>query len=189
MDTINKMIPDFSHNHVIPPHLGNPTQKQEVSPYMCNIVEFCNFFATNTERIDILKGFVRFRILMIENGIINGYQWIDGSFSENIEESEGRTPNDIDVVTFGRGLTKEFYSVIATKFPEFIYPSKSKEKFKVDHYAVPYDMDPEFTVEYTRYWCQLFSHNRNGVWKGMLKLPLYSTPEEDEKALLYLNSL
>ncbi|MDD2435806.1 MAG: hypothetical protein PHO63_06125 [Bacilli bacterium] len=183
------MIPEFNHNNVIPPHLGNPTQPQEVSPYECSIVEFCEHFATNPERIEILKGFVNFRIQMIQNGVVKGYQWIDGSFSENIEESEGRTPNDIDVVTFSRGLTKDLFSIFEINFPEFISPSISKDKYKVDHYPVPYDLNPEFTVECTRYWCQLFSHNRNGVWKGMIKLPLYSTLEEDEKALSYLNSL
>ncbi|MDD3108174.1 MAG: hypothetical protein PHV49_03055 [Alistipes sp.] len=94
------MIPAFNHNNVIPPHLGNPTQISDVSPYECGIVEFCKHFATSSERIEILKGFVSFRMQMIENGIIHGYQWIDGSFSENIEESECRNPNDIDVVTF-----------------------------------------------------------------------------------------
>lgn len=183
------MIPAFDHNNVIPPHLGNPTQMQSVSPYECDIIEFCKHFATSPERIDILKGFVSFRLQMVCNGIIHGYQWIDGSFSENIEGSEGRAPNDIDVVTFGKGLTPDFYNIIELNFPEFVNPIESKSKYKVDHYTVPFDMNPEFTVEYTRYWCQLFSHNRNGVWKGMLKLPLYLNAEEDEKALLYLNSL
>lgn len=183
------MIPAFNHNNVIPPHLGNPTQISDVSPYECGIVEFCKHFATSSERIEILKGFVSFRMQMIENGIIHGYQWIDGSFSENIEESECRNPNDIDVVTFSKGLTPEFYNILKSSFPEFVSPAESKSKYKVDHYTVPFDINPEFTVEYTRYWCQLFSHNRNGIWKGMLKLPLYLNREEDEKALSYLNSL
>ncbi|CAK0770435.1 hypothetical protein CCP3SC1_50035 [Gammaproteobacteria bacterium] len=37
------------------------------------------------------------------------------------------------------------------------------------------------TLEQARYWILLFSHNRLGVWKGMLKIDL-NTPKEDELA-------
>ncbi|WP_414651656.1 DUF6932 family protein [Hafnia paralvei] len=33
-------------------------------------------------------------------GLAEGFQWVDGSFTENIELIERRTPNDVDVVTF-----------------------------------------------------------------------------------------
>ncbi len=41
----------------------------------------------------------------------------------------------------------------------------------------------------TKYWIQLFSHNRAGVWKGMIELPLYNTLDSDNEALNFLNSL
>lgn len=183
------MIPNFNHNNVIPPHKGNPTQLSDVSPYECDINEFCTHFSTSSERIEILKGFVQFRIKMTQNGIINGYQWIDGSFSENIEVSENRPPKDIDVVSFIKGIAVNRFDEINSQFPEFSSPDKSKLAYKVDHYTVPYDHRPDLTVEYTRYWCQLFSHNRNGVWKGMLKIPLDATGIKDQEALDFLNSL
>ena len=99
------MIPPFNHNHVIPPHLGNPTKIDEVSPYICDIMEFCRHFSTSRERISIMIGFVNFRLKMINHGIIHGFQWIDGSFTENVEIREGRAPHDIDVVTFFSGVS------------------------------------------------------------------------------------
>ena len=40
----------------------------------------------------------------------------------------------------------------------------------------------------TRYWIQLFTHNRLGVWKGILRLEL-NTAEIDQEALTYLNNI
>ena len=183
------MIPPFDHNYVIPPHLGNPTKPDEVSPYVCDIMEFCQHFSTSKERIDILKGFVNFRLQMNNHGILHGFQWIDGSFTENVEARENRAPHDVDVVTFFKGLPPGYDQYIKTHFPEFILSTLSKQKYHVDHYPFQYDANPEFTVEYTKYWHQLFSHNRQGVWKGILKIPLYQTSQNDTQALSYLNGL
>ena len=183
------MIPPFDHNHVIPPHLGNPTKLDEVSPYACDIMEFCQHFATSKERIEILIGLVNFRLRMIQHGILIGFQWIDGSFTENVEVRENSAPNDVDVVTFFKGLPPGHDQYLKLNFPEFMMPNLSKLNYHVDHYPFQYDYNPELTVEYTKYWYQLFSHNRQGVWKGILRIPLYQTSHNDSQALSYLNSL
>ena len=182
-------IPSFDHNHVLPPHTGNPTSRADVSPYEATILEFCQMFATSQERINILKGLVSFRLRMIDFGIIDGFQWLDGSFTENIEKSEGRPPNDIDVVTFYKGLSLLQQQNIIDNFKEFVYTPISKANYKLDHYAVDFGYEPLQTVEATKYWIQLFCHNRKGVWKGMVKLPLSNDKTLDNAALSFLNSL
>ncbi|HFK5553948.1 TPA: hypothetical protein ACGZ9Q_002006 [Elizabethkingia anophelis] len=181
-------IPDFDHNHVLPPHIGSPTNRGHLSPYDCSILELCQKFSTSSIRIEILKKFLTFRSKMNDLGIINGFQWLDGSFIENIEISEDRPPNDLDIVTFFGGITIDEQINIRTNFPEFSDPSLAKRNFQLDHYPVDYCYTPDATVEMTRYWIQLFTHNRSGVWKGILKLPL-NTPDEDHNALNYLKSL
>lgn len=94
------MIPNFDHNNVVPPHLGNPTETTDLSPYSCNSLELCQNFATTKERIEILKGLISFRHKMTLNGITEGFEWLDGSFIENIEITEKRPPRDLDLVTF-----------------------------------------------------------------------------------------
>jgi hypothetical protein len=173
---------------VLPPHLGDPTKSGDLSPYRCSIIDLCHKFAISKERKEILLGLVHFRLKMVQHGVHQGFQWIDGSFVENIEVSENRPPNDIDVVTFYGGISVQAQTTLATNFPEFSKPSISKQTYKIDHYAVDYSYMPDFTVEITRYWIQLFTHNRNGIWKGIIRLPL-NTPAEDQQALLYLNSL
>lgn len=120
--------------------------------------------------------------------IIYGFQWLNGSFMENIEISQNRPPKDLDVVTFFGNLSLADQANLRSTFPEFGNPSLSKNNFNIDHYPVDYTYRPEVTVEQTRYWLQLFTHNRIGIWKGILKLPL-NTPIEDQHALDYLNSI
>ena len=181
-------IPNFDHNNVLPPHLGNPTDRTHLSPYPCSILELCHNFSTSKHRIEILKNFILFRQRMNALGIIYGFQWLDGSFLENIEVSQSRPPRDLDVVTFFGGLTIDDQNNIRAIFPEFANPGMAKTNFSLDHYAVDYSYRPDVTVEQTRYWLQLFTHNRHGVWKGILKLSL-NTPIDDQHALDFLNSI
>jgi hypothetical protein len=182
------VIPNFDHNHVIPPHLGDPTLSNHLSPYNCSTLQLCQRFATSLERIEILKGLLNFRERMRQEGITSGFQWLDGSFIENIEVKENRAPRDLDLVTFFGGLTLEQQNVWRETFPEFINSQLAKEVFKLDHYFVDYCFRPDVTVEYSRYWIQLFTHNRAGVWKGILRLEL-NTPEIDNEAFNFLNQV
>lgn len=181
-------IPNFDHNHVIPPHLGDPSSRSDVSPFECTTLELCQKFSTSTKRIEILQKFLDFRKRTVNSGVKVGFQWLDGSFLENIEESEGRNPNDIDVVTFYGGLSMADQCMAGKFFPEFFSPKMARDKFLVDHFAIDYCHDPDFTIDQARYWSQLFTHKRNGIWKGMLKIPL-NTLKDDENALNYLKSL
>jgi hypothetical protein len=133
-------------------------------------------------------GFLAFRDRMTNLGIIDGFQWLDGSFMENIEVSENRPPNDLDLVTFYNGATSPAQATLIASFPEFNNPTLSKRTYHLDHYPFDFCFNPEVTVEYTRYWIQLFTHNRNGIWKGILRLPL-NTANDDAAALAHLNTL
>lgn len=117
-----------------------------------------------------------------------GFQWLDGSFLTDIETTERRAPSDLDVVTFYGGISMVNQQTILSSFPEFGSPLLAKANYLLDHYAVDYTFSPDVTVEQTRYWIQLFTHSRHGVWKGMLRVPL-NTPGEDLNALDYLNTL
>ena len=79
------------------------------------------------------------------------------------------------------GYDLAFQRNIATQFPEFGNPQLAKQNFSIDHYPFDANHSPENTVELTRYWMQLFTHNRMAIWKGMLKIDL-GTPAEDSTA-------
>lgn len=120
--------------------------------------------------------------------MINGVQWLDGSFLEDIESLQKRAPRDLDVVTIYWGYDMPFQNNLMAVFPDFADPGLSKTNFKLDHYPFDASADPFLVVEYSRYWTQLFSHNRNSVWKGMLSVEI-NTSVIDSNALQYLNSL
>jgi hypothetical protein len=70
------------------------------SPYRVDLISFIDRFSTTAPRVKILDGLLRFRAWLHNLGILSGFQWVDGSFLEDIETIAKRPPNDIDVVTF-----------------------------------------------------------------------------------------
>lgn len=91
------MIPDFDHNGVLPPHTGDPRVRTDMSPYPVAMLEVVKRFGISAERRVILAGLLQMRADMRAAGIA-GFQWLDGSFCQDIEAQEGRPPGDIDVV-------------------------------------------------------------------------------------------
>jgi hypothetical protein len=174
-------IPEFDHNLVLPPHLGDPVNRGQLSPYPCTTLDLCRRFGRTTERRAILGKFLDFRERLRGEGLTNGFQWLDGSFLEDVETRESRPPRDLDVVTVYWGYDGAFQTNLAGRFREFASPKLSKAAYSLDHYPFDAGFDPTLTLEYTRYWILLFSHNRQGVWKGMLKIEL-NTPAEDAVA-------
>ena len=174
-------IPGFDYNLVLPPHLGDPVNPGELSPYPCTTADLCQRFAFSPERRDILGKFLDFRERLRAEGLINGFQWIDGSFLEDVETRETRPPKDLDVVTVYWGYDLPFQTRLVTAFPEVANPALAKANYSLDHYPFDAGYAPAVTLEQTRYWILLFSHNRLGVWKGMLRIEL-DTPTEDAAA-------
>ena len=75
-------IPNFDHNQVLPPHLGDPRVRSQLSPYPATSEEVCRKFATSDERGEILRGWLQFRQRLLALGVTDGFQWLDGSFLE-----------------------------------------------------------------------------------------------------------
>jgi len=181
-------IPDFDHNLVLPPHLGDPVDLNQLSPYRCTTVDLFRKLGKTPERKAILDRFLDFRDRLRAAGLTNGFQWIDGSFLEDIETREGRAPNDLDVVTVYWGYDLAFQTSLMTSFPEVANPPLAKANYSLDHYPFDAGHSPIMTLEQTRYWILLFSHNRLGIWKGMLQIDL-DTPTEDGVARQELAAL
>jgi len=171
-------IPAFDHNLVLPPHLGDPRNPSELSPYPCTTVELCKQLGTSPERRRILELLLDFRERLTSERLTNGFQWLDGSFLEDIEKRENRPPKDLDVVTIYWGYDIAFQQQLMAKLPEFADPMLAKANFSLDHYPVDVSYHPETTVETSRYWISLFSHNRLAVWKGMLRVELNTVADD-----------
>jgi hypothetical protein len=181
-------IPPFdSILNILPPHLGNPCQKTDLSPYSCTIEEICDRFATSDRRKEILEGLLSFREKILGIGV-NGFQWLGGSFLEDIEAQEGRDPGDIDAVTFVAqpGKSADLLETLKVE-PQLLKRAFVKSTFHTDHYWVPLESDPPLLVSNARYWYGLFSHRRDQQWKGMLVVDLVDLNEDQAARTVLAN--
>jgi hypothetical protein len=188
---IHQMIPSFNHSHVLPPFLGDsPTAAANTSPYECSSLEMVRQFAISHERCALLKGWLRYRADLRQLGFVQGFQWVDGSFSEDVEVHEQRAPGDVDVVTFALpplGKTKQEINVMLAANPSLFNRSELRSQYGCDAFLVPMDTSPDKLVKRSTYYFQLFSHRRSDhVWKGLLQIPLES---DDDKAMALLDNM
>lgn len=175
-------IPDWNTSGLIPPLNTTDPTSAERSPYPVDIRELVTRYATNIQRIEILRGFLQYRAQFHAAGIVNGVQWIDGSFMEDIEQTENRPPNDIDIVTFFHVPAGSTQQNIATQAPLLLMDRRQvKTTYKVDGYIFTLNNTPEVLLEQSTYWYSMWSHKRSGVWKGYLQISL--DPANDAVAL------
>jgi hypothetical protein len=118
-----------------------------------------------------MVGFLAMRTELRNLGFTIDRQWLDGSFCENIEAAEGRQPGDIDVMSFLSHPTENdvaaFNALVGANIHLFD-PDQSKIRFRCDHYTMTANAG---SIEQICYWNAVFSHRRNGLWKGYLQIP------------------
>jgi hypothetical protein len=175
-------IPDWTAEGVLPPlDVGNPTGSNR-APYPVSLYDLVVRFGTTPARCSILDGYLRHRAALHANGYQAGFQWLDGSFMEDVETLEGRPPGDIDVVSFVQNPG------VANPTPgdlNALDHATAKARFKVDHYFVELEVvAPSEVAFWSAYWYSMWAHRRNRAWKGFLQVDL--GPAEDPAARHWL---
>ena len=116
---------------------------------------------------------------------MRGFQWIDGSFVENVESLRARAPEDIDVVTFyyvPDGHTEE---TLYNENMQIFDGDAAMDKYSLDSYLVALNPENmEDVVSLSAYWYGVWSHTRRGQWKGYLQIDLASAYDADARAEL-----
>ena len=168
------MIPTFNHSHVLPPYSGDsPKQAALSSPYETSAVELVSRLGSTRERRALLSGLFAYRQALRDLGFVQGFQWLDGSFLEDVETLERRFPRDIDVVTFLRTPAEYVPSD-----DDIAVLNRAKVQFYVDAYFVELDeLSPDVVVAQSAYWYSMWSHRRNQAWKGFLQIDLAATDD------------
>jgi hypothetical protein len=191
MASESKMIPKFSESGVLPPFLpgSDPTVPADVAPYRISLSDLVATFGTTPERKKILVGYLNYRVELKSKGIVAGFQWIDGSFTENAELTRGRPPGDIDILTFAvrpaSASDLDSWVLFVNTNLHLFDPGIAKQAFSCDAYYVDLSIPPQFVVSKTAYWFGLFSHQRETfLWKGLLEISLDDTDEEKLLELL-----
>ena len=169
------IIPDWSIHGTLPPiRPGTDATSTDRSPYPASPLDLCLRFGQTPERRQILRGLLELRVELRTAGLTDGFQWIDGSFSEDCEGTRGRPPGDVDVVTFVPFGDEASQRRLIASHRDLFFPQVAKARFRVDHYLVPTDV--EFDANQARrvaYWYSLWSHRRaDERWKGFVELSL-----------------
>jgi hypothetical protein len=185
-------IPSWNAMGVMPPvNSVNPVDVDR-SPYEVSLSDIMFRFGTSPDRCRILNGFLEYRRRLHLAGLDKGFQWLDGSFLEQIEKLEVRSPNDIDVVTFfvmPAGLSQ---LQLAAAHPDLFPRTQTehiafKKAFFVDQYMVNLASPSERLIRSSVYWYSMWSHRRDLSWKGFLQVDLDGS--EDVSAAAFLASL
>lgn len=157
------------------------------SPYTVVALQLVERFATSKERCKILLGFFKYRAALYSAGLTSGFQWLDGSFMEQVELSENRAPRDIDVVSF-LDFSQHDQKQLLSEHAELFDKSKTKEDYFVDAYFMQLGaaLDKHQASRIT-YWYSMWSHRRDGLWKGFLQLDLQ--PNADAEAVELLKKI
>lgn len=185
------VIPGWNASGVIPPVSSTAPTSAERSPYVVSLTEFILRFASSTKRKQILSGFLHYRSRLHAAGLTAGFQWLDGSFLESIETTEGRDPSDLDVVTFYSLPVGQTQQQVRARAPD-AFPSTDGERasfkktFFVDPYVVSLGLRPQLLVQNSTYWYSMWSHRRDASWKGYLQIDL--APTDDALAAVQLQA-
>ena len=175
-------IPEWEPNGLLPPVPKSNPLSRERSPYLASLVEIVDRFGGTTERRRLLTGLMDYRARLHAAGLVRGFQWIDGSFVEDIEWVEGRAPRDIDVVNFFYLPEGRDEETLHQAYPALFDAEAVKRRHAVDAYQAPLRPEKgEDIVDDCTYWGGVWSHKRyTWEWKGYVRVGL--SPDGDEAA-------
>ena len=153
------MIPPWNHQHVLPLVLSpsKSLRRGDRFPYRATMLDLVDRFAIYAKRMRTLDGFLQYRSALRDKGIRGGFQWIGGSFVENVEKIELRSPKDIDVVSF-------FYPIDLNpdNYVGLFDAKTTMERFQV--HASGIRLGTPLTPEIVRmvgYWYGMWAHRRD----------------------------
>ena len=182
-------IPAWTSEGILPPFLGAEPTTALRSPYATTAWDMVDRFATTSHRVEILDGFLRYRSGLHALGFVEGAQWIDGSFLEQVEKhrADGKSPGppgDVDVVSLT--IYPSTLTGRADVTSRFFAGHDCKEEFRTDAFLIELnDPGPPSIVDQLIYWYSLFSHRRGSLaWKGMLCIPMVDARDAAARQLL-----
>ena len=184
-------IPSWNSAGVLPPiRPSAPGHSTDRSPYAVDLAIVVDRFATSPARMTILDGLLRFRADLQAAGIVSGFQWLDGSFLEDIETLENRAPKDMDVVTFFYLPQGQDQRSLAQSHRLLFDQKHVKANYGVDAYfAVLGQPTDPWQVKNISYWYSMWSHRRDGLWKGFIQVDLNPAQDANARAVLNLTGV
>jgi hypothetical protein len=183
-------IPPLNPSGTLPPFTGASAADPGMSPYAATMREVAQMFCTSQHRAELFNDWVRYRKALVSAGL-SGFQWVDGSYCEDVERLLGRDPADIDLVTaiirpvhlHNHAAWAAFFAANVSLFDR----AQIKSNYRCDSLLIDVTF-PAFAVHPQLTYCfGLFTHQRvTHLWKGLLQVQL---PADDDDAVSYIGTL
>ena len=167
-------IPKWDNSAVIPAIDFEKPTSADRSPYQASLLDLVRRFGHTTSRRRLLTELLDFRSELHTVGLVQGFQWLDGSFAENVEVRKDKDPSDIDLITFFYDPSDCRNDDDVQTLSRVLNHNRIKKCHKVDHYHVSLNELPlSEIVSHSAYWYSLFSHRRDDyIWKGFVQVDL-----------------
>lgn len=173
-------IPAWNARGLLPGNDANNPVGGYRAPYPVTLLDLVMRFGTSGERRLVLRGWLAHRAALHALGLVRGFQWVDGSFVEDVEALRGRPPNDVDVVSFVEVPP-------ALPADDALDHGRTKARYKVDSYFVELNLLPaDELAQQAVYWYSVWAHTRGEQWKGFLQVDM--APHDDGAALAWLDA-
>ncbi|WP_370323482.1 DUF6932 family protein [Salipiger bermudensis] len=182
-------FPIWNHTGTIPSiRPGKSGHDPDRSPYKTTLNDVFDYFCSSAERLAICRGLLEYRARLHAIGLRQGFQWINGSFAEDVETNEARSPGDVDVVTFFEVAPNYDMHKVASLEPDLFDIKSVKAQYHVDGYFFQLGFPQRANeIERVSYWYSMWSHRRDGLWKGFVQVDL--DPGGDSDALDRINAI
>lgn len=180
------VLPPFTLSGVLPPYhpdVGPTANAAGRSPYRVDPEVLVARYATSPERKLLLRNLFAYRQTLRDLGM-TGYQWIDGSFVEDVEQNRGRPPADIDLITHVFRPIQHSDAVAWDEFLDQNWGEIQPQGYGLHCFLLDLMNPPPVVVSQAVYWFGLFSHQRDtALWKGIVQIDLSA---DDTAALALL---
>lgn len=185
-------IPQFDSRGLLPAFTGTDPTSGDRSPYIASMPEFVTRFGNTDHRRMLIRNLIQYRALIENGGFAHGFQMLNGSFVENVEQVEGRAPGDIDVLSL-ISIPQQYHADPTlwqtSGFPfwrdEIANQPLNKQRFSLDTYAIVYPNAGAQGLKELFYWHGLFGHQRTTFsWKGFVMISFDSAQDQVAAGML-----
>ena len=178
-------IPEWDSSGFLPPYIGDRRRATSHPPYLVALTDLVERFGDTSRRRAILDGFLEYRAMLHNAGLVRGFQWVNGSFITDTTRIANREPDDIDVVTFyylPAGYSPER---LVAEFPELLNSDAILEQYHTDATIICLDTDNMFyLLGLAAFWHTMWSHSAEGHRKGYVAVSLSNDRDESARAAL-----
>ena len=171
---------EWNEDGLLPVEFNTASGETLRSPYRLTLPQFAERYGGSDGRLALLSSLLEYRAGLRGTGVVSWFQWVNGSFVEDVQQTRGREPEDIDLVTFYHLPDGRTADEFQEEHPVVFDWKTVERKWSLDSYCVPLNGDSvEDLLTAFGYWDHWWSHTKHGVAKGFVRLEGLALEDEE----------